>query len=275
MFVQIRRKLLFFLLSIVLSTSLVLNIVSVKAIPASYSIELEDFRWNRFPLKVLVNMNEWSTYDYAVAVHEALDDWIKSIWNYTQSYSNSTLPFNYLFYVNTVNSTIGHDILISFTQNEFNQNAVGLTTFKWDPRTHTAITPITVNITTYSTTAGHLFIKNVAMHELGHAFGLGHADSQTTTNGPELMYPSSSLKQIVYPSTLDIYGLTMLYNGAFSQKIQLPFKIPYIMLAEGNTTQNQILPQNILYVLINEIEAFFANPQEALNRPMILFTPVF
>ena len=267
------------MLSVILSS----NITFAEAKTVSPSIELQDFRWSKSPLKVLVEISEWSTYDYGVAVRGALDNWVKSIQNYTQTYSNMTVKFNYLFYVSNANSTSSYDILISFSENEFDNNIVGITTYTWDPKTHEPISPVLINITTYSATADGLFVRNVAMHELGHALGLGHANSPDTTNGPELMYPTSSLKQTVYPSTLDTYGLLMLHNGNFERTIQLPLNIPYIMLAEGNIPpqdqtyleipQNQTYLEIILYLPFNEPEAFFYNPQGILYNPMLLLVP--
>jgi len=209
-----------------LLSSASLNILSVFAAP-SYSIELEDFRWNNFPLKVLVDMNQWSTSDYATAVHESLEGWIMSIWAYNQSGYKTLRSIRYTFYMSNINSTTNYDILITFTPNEISQNVVGLTTSKWNPATHEPIPPITINITTYSATASHLFMKNVVMHELGHALGLGHASSQNTMDGPELMWSQSSVNRVVYPSTLDLYGLTMLYQGTFGHSVQLPDSIQY------------------------------------------------
>jgi hypothetical protein len=64
-----------------------------------------------------------------------------------------------------------------------------------------------------------------------------------TLNGPELMYPASSKDQIVYPSTVDVYGLTALYEGKYNMDVELPSEIPYVMLAQGEVT----LPQTDLW----------------------------
>jgi hypothetical protein len=214
------------------------NSLLARSAPSTSSpyIATEEFRWSNFPLKVYVDMNDWSTPDYAVATREALDDWIKGIWNYTQTYNDTSLPaINYLLYVSDVNATHDYDVYLTFTADNIppNSNTVGLTTYSWDALTHNPIGSITINITTVSATATKLFVKNVVMHEFGHVLGLGHASSSATSNGPELMYYTSSKNQIVYPSTLDVYGLTMLYAGKFDQNVQLPDSIPYVMLAEG------------------------------------------
>jgi hypothetical protein len=200
------------------------------------SIDLEGFRWNSFPLRVLVDMNAWSTPDYAVAVREALDDWLRSIWNYTSSFNDTSLTMiRFAFYVSDINRTDNYNALVTFAASEIGPSSetVGLTTARWNPQTHEPIPPVTVNITTYSATASHLFVRNVAMHELGHMLGLGHASSQNTLNGPELMYYISSRNSILFPSTLDVYGLTVLYGGMYGQTVRLPADIPYKMLSEG------------------------------------------
>lgn len=203
---------------------------------SSYSIATEEFRWSNFPLKVYVDMNDWSRPDYAVATREALDNWVKGMWNYTQTYNDTSLPaISYLLYLSDVNATQNYDVYLTFSADNIppNSNTVGLTTYSWDTFTHNPVGHITMNITTFSATATKLSVKNVIMHEFGHVLGLGHSQSSATLNGPELMYYASSKNQVVYPSTLDVYGLTMLYAGKFSQSVQLPDYIPYVMLAEG------------------------------------------
>ncbi len=199
-------------------------------------IQLQEYRWNRFPLKVLVNMNQWSVPSYASAAREALDSWMKSVWNFTKTFEVTSLPtMSYLLYLTNVNITKNYDVLISFTATNIppDSNTVGLTECKWDQLRHEPIPPIYINITTFSGTADDLSIKNIVMHEFGHALGLGHASVARTLNGPELMYHISTKDQTVYPSTLDVHALTELYKGSFDSNIYLPDNIPHIMLAEG------------------------------------------
>lgn len=212
------------------------TIVSSRA-AASGSIDLEEFHWTTFPLKIFVDMNEWSLPSYAADVRESIDAWIKAIWNYSQTFNDTTLTtVSYVFYVSNVNSTSKYDVFITFTSEEISppSNTVGLTTYRFNDVTHLPVPPITINLTTYSHTATDLFIGNVAMHEFGHALGLGHASSQSTSDGPELMYYISVRNKAVYPSTLDVYGLTVLYKGSYNQAVQLPPDMPYVTLHDGN-----------------------------------------
>jgi len=214
-------------------------------VQSSYSIELEEFRWTRFPLRVLVDMNQWSVPDYTVAVREALDDWMKSIWNYTQTFNDTSLPVvSYVFYVSSINATQHYDVLVTFAPDRMppGSSIVGLTTYDYDPATQEPIPPIIINVTTSFATASSLFVKDVVLHEFGHALGLGHASSSSTLNGPEVMYYTSSKNQVVYPSTLDVYGLSELYRGVFSQSVQLPSDVPYVMLTEGTVPPPTVTP---------------------------------
>jgi len=227
-------------LALLLVVALSVNVNFPSITPAfaspSDSIELEEFRWNSFPIRVLVDMNEWSKPDYAVAVREALDAWIESIWTYTDSFGETSLrAVEFDFRLSNVNSTGRSDVYVTFASGRVSpsSDAVGLTTYSWNRLTHEPLVPITINLTTYSKTVSSLFVKNVAMHEVGHALGLGHASSSYTSNGPELMYARGADDMIKYPSTLDAYGLAMLYQGNFSQVVHLPSTMPYEMLIDG------------------------------------------
>jgi hypothetical protein len=221
-------------------------------------------------------MNQWSRETYAIAVRQAIDAWVNSVWNYTNSFTDTPLRIDHLFYVSTVNSTTSYDILVSFAATELSNSthAVGLTTYKIDLNLHVPIAPIIINVTTYSSTADSLFVKNVVMHEFGHALGVGHASTQSTENGPELMYPTLSMNRVIYPSTLDTHGLSMLYKGNYGQMVNLPTDIPYKMLVVSSTPPPlDPIPLNILYPVITEFQNVFMNPLEIVRQPMILLVP--
>jgi len=210
------------------------GLTSLPVVYSAASIELAGFRWYKFPLKVLVDMNQWSTPEYAVAVHGALNTWSVSIWAYIESFNDNTLhDIRFDFYVSDVNATNDCDVRITFEQHEIppDPNTVGMTVLSYDPTTHEPYSSAVINVTTFSKTADSLFVKNVTMHEMGHVLGLKHASSASTSNGAELMYASSSKDQVFYPSTLDMYGLITLYKGSFDRSIQLPASIPYSMLS--------------------------------------------
>jgi hypothetical protein len=228
-------------LAVLLFTSTMFSPTLVFA-DSSPSIELAGIRWNRFPLKVLVDMNQWSNPDYALAVREAIDIWVWCMWTYSDSFNDTTLEtMRYTFYVSNVNATSSYDVLVTFTSDEIYAGAVGLTSYKWNPITRVPKTPVIINITTYSGTVSLQFVKNIALHEFGHSLGLGHASQRNTVDGPELMYFRTPTESTVYPSTLDLYALSVLYQGDFSQLVQLPASMPYEMV-QPTTTQPNTLP---------------------------------
>ena len=225
------------LFAVLLFTSLAALVFPARAAP---SIEIEEFHWNSYPISVYVEMNQWSKPNYTVAIREAIDKWLIAIWNFTQSnYTDSRLVqplsmISYTYYVQNSNSTANPNVIISFVSGPMSNGAIGLTTYYYD-NNHQVRPPIIMNITTDSATAPDLFVEDVAMHEFGHVLGVGHASSQVAQDGyPEIMYYASSKNKISFPSTLDIYALTQLYQGYFNQTVQLPANIPYLVLPEGS-----------------------------------------
>jgi hypothetical protein len=216
----------------------------------NHSIVLLEYRWVSFPLKVYVDMNEWSIPDYAISVQEALDNWVRSIWNYSETYRGTSLPVvSYLLYLSNVNATTDYDIRLTFTNTTIppGSNIVGITVCDPNLTTFEPNPPINITVTTHSRNASSLYVKNVVMHEFGHALGLGEVPENYTSNGPELMYYGSSKKLPIYPSTLDVYGLTRLYAAEYDHVVLLPDYIPYIMLSEGTIPVGQGSQQDQRY----------------------------
>jgi len=114
------------LVTTLLLASLALSSSQQTANAQTNSIDLEEFRWSysSFPLRVLVDMNQWSVDAYAPIVHDTLDTWLASIWNYTASYDSTNLnAISYLIFFSDVNSTSNYDILITFSQTRWAQTS--------------------------------------------------------------------------------------------------------------------------------------------------------
>lgn len=210
--------------------------IYVSATPTP-SIQIENARWNIFPLRVCIQLNEWSRPSYAIDIREALDMWVKCIWSYTQSLPDRSLrKITYTLYIQGINRTYNdiYDVLIEFTTNYISttdeQNTIGYTSFKFNPISHEPIQPIHILLTTFNGSASDLLIKNITMHEFGHAIGIGHANSHFTTDGIELMSPSNDWEHTVFPSSLDIYCLWFLYQDNYGKTIDLPSNIQYVKI---------------------------------------------
>ncbi len=205
----------------------------------SPSIEILGLAWKKQQLSVQIIRPAWLSSDYIGSVKDAFDVWEKSLSSFGNTYGYSYLSeigFNVV-----VGSTpvTGYDITVEFTSAQATAGGeIGETAI-----TYSGNQILGVRITLYVyTTSGKLSLLdvfNIALHEIGHALGLGHATTSNAINGPEIMYPYYSFPgRELRPTTLDVYALAKVYSwipsGTFSppprQTVVLPSSIPYRML---------------------------------------------
>ncbi|RLE72835.1 MAG: hypothetical protein DRJ37_01890 [Thermoprotei archaeon] len=195
--------------------------------------------WDKTNLRVLIVSTSWLDKKRLDSVIKVFSIWDRALESFGNSYGYEyLLDFSFKVKVSSVYET-GYDIVVKFSRDVVEPGGeIGLARIEYyDGKI------VKASITLYTrTTAGDLSaidIFNVALHEVGHALGLGHAESKYTEHGLELMYPVYSYPDMeLRPSTLDVYALARIYSwletGVFKPPdktvITLPSHIPYRML---------------------------------------------
>jgi hypothetical protein len=235
-----RKTIIAFFLVLTLSLSM-LATVGAQTEP-DYVLELGGRTWDHSIITVLVippsNASWWNP-SYLNASLHAIDQWNEAISYFASNYSDFAYLSRLSMAPQVSNSmSVGFDAYISWIERFGNVTCeAGLTT-TWYTSSNKIINS-TINLSAYDCFGNVLDeadAQNVALHEIGHCLGLGHANFTG-----DLMYYAYTLNSPVRAiSTLDLYGVSKVFRWmAFSQE--------YNSINQGSPINSVTLPPNINY----------------------------
>ena len=229
-----------------------------------YSLQLQGYVWSRLTLNVLVVTAEnesWWDPTFLNTSLRAIGQWNEAITTFASNYSD----YSYLSSLNiqpTVSNSTqpGYDIYVSWHESPFSNttDVVGLSQISANYQK--TITNCTVNLATHTLhgdTLNEGDMQNVALHELGHCFGLGHSNYTG-----DLMY---SLYTIGSPakdvSTLDVYGVATVFAWETNSSTFFPV---------NNLVNKVVLPTGVTYQFL-PVSQNNARPQTFANNSVVQF----
>lgn len=222
-----------------IALTIALTLLAIEA-SAAPRLELMGVVWSKPILKVLVRRE--APLNYVAAAARAFKLWRAAINYFTRLYGYEYLrKLRFEVYVEGFNaSPDGYDVVVSFLDVPSASMELGETTLTV---VGNRVVKAEVKLFLRDYTGAELKpidILNVALHEVGHVLCLGHASRAHTANGPELMYYKyTPVNIVVMPSTLDVYGVALVFQRLLGGRavrplqraIELPARIPYRLTA--------------------------------------------
>lgn len=176
----------------------------------TYAVDIQGFAWNRSSLSVLLVTSEdesWWRGSYVNDSLRAVGQWNDAFVAFATNYP----VYSYLSGV-TVQSAVsnmsmpGYDLYINWTRSSLSNSSDEVGLAKTYVNGDSSIENCTISLavqTSQGTMMRGVDMQNIAMHELGHGFGLGHCNYTD-----DLMYSIYSLTASPKAvSTLDTYSV--------------------------------------------------------------------
>jgi len=252
---------------------------------SQYSLNLERVTWNHSTLRVLVtppNNASWWNPSYLNATVRAISQWNHGILDFASKYTDYAYLASLKMTptVAPTNDSI-FDIFISWTETP----AHGVDEMGYNIIVYNAQTRILLDSsidlatkTLQSYVVSEVDMQNIALDELGHSLGLGH--SNRTGDVMYINYSLSTLNQIRALSTLDLYGLSIVFQWMSNSSPPFSPQQPSVFLPAGMTYQylptstTDLPPASISIPVSQIISTYFGNLVDNvasfIKRPEIL-----
>ena len=220
---------------------MIIAVVIVTAAAARPSLKLMGVTWRKSVLRVLIG--EGAPMEHRAAVARAFRLWRAAMRYFAELYGYEYLrKLGFKVYLEGVNGSPGaYDVIVRFFDQPSGGAELGEVVLVVADNRYVIEAEIRLFLRERD---GRLLkpvdVLNVALHEIGHILCIGHAAQRNTSNGPELMYHEyAPTSMVLMPSTLDVYGVAVVYGWLplgkprppIHSSIQLPAEVPYRLTA--------------------------------------------
>ncbi|MEM2955329.1 MAG: matrixin family metalloprotease [Nitrososphaerales archaeon] len=202
------------------------------------SIDLQGLTWNHTTITVLIvpqSQQSWWDSSYLNSTLRAVNVWNNAILNFS-SYGSQFSYLSQIRLVASVSQTLesGFDIYITWQEEYAGTNTLGTSQAIYEPPCTIINNTITLGAKTKTHILNEVDMQNIAIHELGHALGLGHSNYAN-----DIMYPQYTPRgNVIALSTLDLYGISVVFEWLShypyipnicpsKSSISLPFYVQY------------------------------------------------